>query len=134
MIEDTGVGWGTFSLGGFSARFSYISDVPFDLLGASLRYLRTGETQVVELDREGSTYLLILTPVTTYVIDERDEPTLYAVDRDADDVIAELVADVESHTPRAWAEWLDDEYADELAEELERLLLDVKASLSGRRG
>ena len=70
MIKNNGHGWGTFKLGKFTGRISYIEDVPVDLLQAFIDWRDKG-SGCAWFDEEGTEFTLALTPYSMYLIVER---------------------------------------------------------------
>lgn len=103
MISITGCGWGKFTTDSFVGDISYNTEVPLDLLNASLEYLRTQQPQAVYCDEECSCFTFVLQDYPSFIISERDKPVLYSIEKSAIDIIRELLKDIERETPEKWA-------------------------------
>ena len=76
MIQNNRHGWGTFQLGNFTGRISYIEDVPVDLLQAFIDWREKG-SGCAWIDEEGTEFTFVLTPYSMFVISERNNTELF---------------------------------------------------------
>ena len=105
MIKNNGHGWGTFKLGDFTGRLSYIEDVPVDLLQAFIDWHDKG-SGCAWIDEEGTEFTLVLTPYSMYVIIERDGIELVDLSElKIEEIEKELIEDIESDLV-GWSEFL----------------------------
>ena len=97
MLANPRHGWCRFEIGSFTGSPSYLEDVPVNTLMAFINYYKNG-CGSVWYDEEGSSFTLILTPYSVYVIEEKDEPVLhdFSDDTSIDNLAQELIADIES--------------------------------------
>lgn len=95
MIHNPKYGWCQFRLDNFYATPSYLTDVPVDLLNAFINYHVNGSGSAY-FDEEGSTFTLVLTPDSVYIIAERERPILYSLPEiKINELEKELVSDIE---------------------------------------
>lgn len=96
MIKNDGHGWGTFKLGNFTGRLSYIEDVPVDLLQAFIDWHDKG-SGCAWIDEEGTEFTLVLTPYSAYMIVERGGVELFDLSElKIEEIEKELIDDIES--------------------------------------
>ena len=102
MLSDPRYGWCNFKLGDFKGRPSYLTDVPVDILDALISY-HTNGCGVVYFDEEGSSFMLILSPYSVFIIEEKDKAILhYYDDIDIMKLENEILNDIESNIDK-WA-------------------------------
>ena len=95
MITNPRHGWCNFKLGNFDGRPSYITEVPVDLLNAFISYHLNGSGSAY-FDEEGSTFVLVLSPDSVYIIEEKENSILHTFpDINIKDLEKELILDVE---------------------------------------
>ena len=123
MIKNNGHGWGTFKLGNFTGRISYIGDVPVDLLQAFIDWHDKG-SGCAWIDEEGSEFTLVLTPYSIYVIVERDCVELVDLSElKIEEIEKELIEDIESDL-NGWHEFCADGDPEEI--QLHKEMIRVK--------
>lgn len=104
MVKNEGCGWASFRLGGFNGRASYLTEVPIDLVNAAINLCKTGLPQATGFDEEGSEFVLVLTPDTSYIISSRDTYRLYPIEKPWYEICEEILHDIEEETADKWAE------------------------------
>lgn len=113
MIENDGHGWGTFKLGNFTGRLSYIEDVPVDLLQAFIDWHDKG-SGCAWIDEEGTEFTLVLTPYSMYVIVERGGVELIDLSElKIEEIEKELIDDIENDLT-GWSEFLPNDDVEEI--------------------
>ena len=96
MITNNGHGWGTFKLGEFTGRLSYMEDIPVDLLQAFIDWHDKG-SGCAWIDEEGTEFTLVLTPYSMYIIVERDGTELVDLSElKIEEIEKELIDDIEN--------------------------------------
>lgn len=95
MISNPKYGWCNFALETFHGAPSYLTDVPVDLLNAFIQYHATG-TGIAWFDEERTTFTLVLTPYSLFVIEEKDKPVLHDFSYIKKETLEkELIGDIE---------------------------------------
>lgn len=116
MLSKPKYGWTDITLGDFTGRGSYLTDIPIDLLNAFINALRDFIPASVFFNEEGSEFTLVSHYDGTYIIVEReDKPELISVDIRFIELIKEVINDIESDI-KGWADWMC--YCDLTVEEL----------------
>ena len=131
MLEKPSGGWTRVSIGGFSSRASYLTDVPYDMLNAFTRFFSENRPQTVYFDGEGLDFYITFSWDIIFMLDGRGD-TNYLCHQDEvkiDDVVREVISDLEEHLDdwKAWSEFYD------TADKLEPMLLELKELVSIRR-
>lgn len=101
VIMTPSAGWSAIILDTFHGNLSYIQNVAKDLLQWILNYLDNSNA-VVTFDEEGSEFLLVLTPYTTYVIAEREETKFHRFEIDAPILYNRILKDITDNLDK-WA-------------------------------
>lgn len=102
MLSNPRYGWCNFKLGDFKGRPSYLTDVPVDILDAFISY-HTNRCGIAYFDEEGSSFILIFSPYSVFIIEEKDKPILHCYDDiDINNLENELINDIESNIDK-WA-------------------------------
>lgn len=102
MISNPKHGWCNFKVGDFEGHPSYLTDVPVDLLDAFIDYHTRG-CGTAYFDEEGTDFMLVLSPYSVFIIEEKDKPILhYYEDIDIMELENELINDIESNIDK-WA-------------------------------
>lgn len=113
MITNNGHGWGTFKLGNFTGRLSYMEDVSVDLLQAFIDWHDKG-SGCAWIDEEGTEFTLVLTPYSAYVIVERGGVELIDLSElKIEEIEKELIDDIESDLT-GWSEFLPNDDVEEI--------------------
>lgn len=102
MLSRPEDGWSEISIGNWSDRCSYLTDVAVDLLEAVLRAYQTGSVQAVEIEAEGYVYIIVFGSWEIYVITVGESNALTTIDATIDDVAEQLVRDVKKNL----ADWV----------------------------
>lgn len=106
MLSKPKHGWTDITLGDFTGRGSYLTDIPVDLLNAFINALRDFTPASVFFDEEGSEFTLVSHYDGTYIIAEREEkPELISIDIRFIELIKEVINDIESDI-KGWADWM----------------------------
>ena len=120
MIKNDGHGWGTFKLGNFTGRLSYIEDVPVDLLQAFIDWHDKG-SGCAWIDEEGTEFTLVLTPYSVYVIVERGGVELIDLSElKIEEIEKELIDDIENDLT-GWSEFLPNDEIEEISLHRDRI-------------
>lgn len=113
MIQNNRHGWGTFKLGNFTGRISYIEDVPVDLLQAFIDWHDKG-SGCAWIDEEGTEFTFVLTPYSAYVIVERGGVELIDLSElKIEEIEKELIDDIENDLT-GWSEFLPNDDVEEI--------------------
>lgn len=113
MIQNNGHGWGTFQLGNFTGRISYIEDVPVDLLQAFIDWREKG-SGCAWIDEEGTEFTFVLTPYSMFVISERNNTELFNLSEfKFEEIEKELIDDIESDLD-GWSEFIPNDDIEEI--------------------
>ena len=113
MIRNNGNGWGTFKLGNFTGRLSYIEDVPVDLLQAFIDWHDKG-SGCAWIDEEGTEFTLVLTPYSAYMIVERGGVELFDLSElKIEEIEKELIDDIESDF-EGWVKFMPSDDIDDV--------------------
>ena len=120
MIQNNRHGWGTFQLGNFTGRISYIEDVPVDLLQAFIDWREKG-SGCAWIDEEGTEFTFVLTPYSMFVISERNNTELFNLSEfKFEEIEKELIDDIESDLD-GWSEFLLNDDLEEIQSHRERI-------------
>ena len=120
MITNNGHGWGTFKLGNFTGRLSYMEDVPVDVLQAFIDWHDKG-SGCAWIDEEGTEFTLVLTPYSAYVIVERGGVELIDLSElKIEEIEKELIDDIENYLT-GWSEFLPNDDVEEIQLHLDRI-------------
>ncbi|MCC8045816.1 MAG: hypothetical protein LIP12_09995 [Clostridiales bacterium] len=123
MLSSPKHGWATITMQDWSDRCSYLNDIPLDLLETLIRVFKTHNPQAVRIDAEGWEYLLIFDKYDSYIIEEKDDPSLHHIDLNLNNIAKELISDIRKDIDE-WTDWFSyrDSTEEELLERKERLL------------
>ncbi|MEY8352504.1 hypothetical protein AALB39_04015 [Lachnospiraceae bacterium 54-53] len=104
MITNPSHGWCEFKLGDFIGSPSYLTDVPIDLLKGFIEYFVRGNS-CIWFDEEGDDFTLVLTPYSTYIIENKEDAILHEYfEVNPRDLAKELIADIENCI-HEWTIW-----------------------------
>lgn len=111
MLSKPKYGWSTLKIGNFTSRISYLTDVPFDSLNASLASLKYGTSLSIGFDAEGWEFDIMSNKLCTFIImnNEEGEDVLIKESVSKEELIKEIVDDIELNVSE-WAFWDLDEY------------------------
>ena len=112
MLQTPRHGWSNISIGCWSDRCSYLTDVPFDILEAVNDALCSYRPASAKFDAEGWEYIIVFDMYSTHIIsDGLDKHTcewipyfLITIDIDLYDLAKELVSDIHRDID-AWTDW-----------------------------
>jgi hypothetical protein len=104
MIKNPKFGWCEFKLWDFNGNPSYMTDVPIDLMECFISYFKTGQG-MAWFDEEGSEFTLVLTPYSTYLIEDKEEAVLHVIELPVDEMAKELLEDLNKDSSE-WLSWL----------------------------
>lgn len=131
MLSKPYAGWTTVKIEDFSAPASYVTNVPVDCMEKMIHAMKTDKEFTVSFDAEGYEFKVISDYFNCFVIEDRDEPKLYAFRNiDTLKLAHELIQDIETYL-EDWKEWEyseeeDQEEYQENALKLETLLIELK--------
>lgn len=80
MFTNPNSGWTTVTLGDFTDRASYLTNVPNDLIHALIYGIETYSPTSVQFDAEGWDYTITFRPLETYVVRVKEVPELFVID------------------------------------------------------
>ena len=100
-------GWCTVTLGDFSSRASYLTDVPFDCIEAAIHAIEFHLPFCVRFDAEGWDFYVVSDVCHTYVIVEKNDTIFYSCGSviDKDDIALQIYKDISADFDR-WVEFL----------------------------
>lgn len=109
MISNPKHGWCDFKIEDnngnvFFGTPSYITNVPVDLLDMFVQYYKKGEGLAWFDEKGEGEFSLVLTPYTTYILEERDAEILHKISVPVRELAKELIEDIESDLDR-WAKF-----------------------------
>lgn len=109
-----GAGWCTVTLGDFTFRASYLTDVPFDCLKAAIKWLTDRTVFAVNFDGEGETCVVISNFLDNYVVCEKNSTMFFKLDEviDTSDLALQIYKDI-SEDVHGWAEFVAPEEYDD---------------------
>ena len=124
-------GWTRISIGDWSNRASYLTDVPMNILDAFLNK-RYGPV-AVDFDAEGWEYIVVCDDYITYVIDydynstieymqasDNDSLTLRIIEIDKEELVRDFINDIESILDE-WICWMLPDTKSEILEREQEL-------------
>lgn len=123
-------GWCNVTIGDFSSRASYITDVPLDCLDAAIRYLKHRNTFAVSFDAEGWNFIVVSDCIRSYVIVDKNSTIFYANDEvyGAGDLALQIYEDVAGHIDE-WSLFLSSEDVDTNKEMIREALAELRGLL-----
>ena len=106
MLNKPHLGSVDITIDNFSDRASYLTDVPFDLLNAFIRFYRDGNPQTVYFDAEGWDYYIIIAWDMVFIITSKGNGgyMLHEIVVKTDDMVRELIKDLEDNLDD-WKNW-----------------------------
>ena len=127
IISNPKYGWCDFKLGDFEGHPSYLTDVPVDILDAFINY-HTNGCGIACFDEEGTNFILILSPYSVFIIEEKDKPILhYYEDIDVWELENELINDIESNIDEWAVEFVTSDTEQEIKEH--RMNIEMKVDI-----
>lgn len=102
MLSKPLYGWTDITVGNFIGRGSHIQDIPILFLEAFLRALAHNIPAEIEVDEEGSTFIMQSYHSTTITAFRNEQETFF-IDADATALAAELLNDLRNN----WNDWLE---------------------------
>lgn len=121
MLTKPDCGWTTVTLGDFTDRASYLTNVPDDLLHALIYGIETYSPTSVQFDAEGWDYTITFRPLETYIVRIKEEPELFVIDMGIYEVAREVLEDIEGDLD-AWVKWDEDFYCENKISLKEKIL------------
>lgn len=106
MLSEPKYGWANISIGDWTDRCSYLTDVPFQLLEAMNESCKKHKPVAVEFDAEGWEYIIIFDWFKTHIITENDNFELKTIEVNRDNLAKELVDDILRNIDE-WSSWND---------------------------
>lgn len=127
MLATPKHGWSNITIGNWSDRCSYLTDVPFQLLEAMECSCREHKPVSVSFDAEGWEYIITFDWFYTHIISgksEEDSFSYFSIDINRDELAKELISDIRKDID-GWSTWLDygDMSEDEISERKKDLLI-----------
>lgn len=107
MLSTPVCGWTTVSIGDFTMRASYLTDIPGDCLNAFIHSFESDLPAAIEFDAEGWEFTLISDFYSTFIILKYDEPKLIEINIGREQLALELINDIEKNI-YLWSQWQDD--------------------------
>lgn len=106
MLSKPENGWTQFSLGNFTSRASYLTDIPQKCIKAFTEALRDVTVAIVNFDAEGWEFSLYCFNNISiiYMNDENGEPQEFYIDMGIKEVAREFIEDLERDY-LAWQLW-----------------------------
>ena len=126
-------GWCDVTVGQFSGRASYVTDVPFDCINAAIFSLTNNTPFAVQFDAEGSDFIVVVDAINAFVISDDDGLTFYKCDDiiGKDDIALQIYKDI-SENFDSWVNFLivDEEEKNVSADKLKAKLNELKYLLT----
>lgn len=97
-------GWTDITIGDFTGRGSYLTDIPMDVLNAFINSLDYSIPASIRFDEEGSEFILVSHYYNTYIILEREKTELISININYLDLIKEAIKDIEDNL-EDWVYW-----------------------------
>lgn len=97
-------GWTDITIGDFTGRGSYLTDIPMDVLDAFISSLDCSIPASIYFNEEGSEFILVSHYNSTYIIVEREKTELISIDIDYLELIKEAIKDIEDNL-EGWVYW-----------------------------
>ncbi|HPK52811.1 MAG TPA: hypothetical protein PK114_00025 [Smithellaceae bacterium] len=132
MLANPRTGWVTVTLGEFTDRASYLTNVPVDCLKALIFSLEHRKPASVRIDAEGWEYVITFTLDETYIVRTKGSHELFVINKNNMDFAREVYEDIKRDY-KAWLDW--DEYGngkslyDDNIYEIPTALFDLKQLL-----
>lgn len=105
MLSIPKYGWVNLSIGDWSDRASYLTNVSFDILEAFINLLQNRKVSSVSFDAEGWEYIIVFDFYDVYIIENKEEePKLYHFDISAVSLAEEVYKDMKDNV-YAWSLW-----------------------------
>jgi hypothetical protein len=114
MLSKPRYGWTNVTIGDFSERASYLTDVPIQCLQSFVSMLKYKLPFAVNFDAEGWEYVVVITDFEAHILSNKcDNGHFYKwIDIRKEDLAKELISDIENHFD-CWVDWMCDEYMSE---------------------
>lgn len=122
MLSKPKYGWSTITIGDWSDRCSYLTDVPFQLLEAMCDSCKNHKPAAETFDAEGWDYTIIFDWLEIHIIISKDSFELKTIEINRDELAKELVEDIRNNIDE-WASWIDYGDIDEKRKQLRKELL-----------
>ncbi len=108
MLSTPKYGWSEVTIGRWSDRCSYLSDVPFSLLEAVEYVYVTRLPYALKLDAEGWEYIIVFDECETYIITDNEsyDKKYINIEIDIGTIADELTKDINRDIDK-WASWTD---------------------------
>ncbi len=98
-------GWVNISIGDWSDRASYLTEVHLDILDALINLFGNRKVSSVYCDAEGWEYIIVFDFYNIYIIEDKEEnPKLYHFDMSAKGLAEEVYKDISEHL-YDWSLW-----------------------------
>lgn len=107
MLSTPKHGWVDLTIGSWSDRASYLTEVPFELLDALIRAFTTYSPTCAKFDAEGWEYIIVFDRYDTHVIEYKDDVEFYSVEIGLIEIAKEIHTDI-SNNLKEWSLWTYD--------------------------
>ena len=104
MLTKPKAGWTILQIGDFMERASYLTDIPNDCLDAFIHALQNNTPAVIFFDAEGWDFHLIASYYQSYVIVDKEEATVYLIEKNIKELAKELYNDINNNFDD-WLNW-----------------------------
>lgn len=128
-------GWVNITIGSWTDRASYLSDVHYDLLDAITAKLKNWRPTCVNMDAEGWEYIIVFDRFNTHIIEYKDDMEYYSFEIPVSTLANELYTDISEHLYE-WSLWDYDAKNEEVRVNNERILREklelLKQAMEGK--
>ncbi len=127
MLSTPEAGWCKLTIGCWSDRCSYLSDVPMKLLKIFLSLYKDSTLHVCNFDAEGWENNIIFNKKMTLITSDKDNGYETTINISSDTLAKELIADIRRDIDK-WVIWdfnSEDEFTDDQKEQRKQKLLNL---------
>lgn len=114
-------GWVDITIGDWSDRASYLTDLPCDLLDALITKLQNWIPTCISCDAEGWEYIIVFDSHNIHIIESKDDFSLISIEKSIREVAEEVYNDISEHVYE-WSLWNYDTEDEEKRISNERVL------------
>ncbi len=137
MLGKPKYGWTTISIGDWSDRCSYLTDVPYCIFNAIEKVLRVHTPAVATFDAEGWENIIVFDEFNTYIISGKSDHGMMfkEVDVKIKALAEEFLSDIEENID-LWSQWgfdMSEDEIDERRKDLEVFCEILKRRLDGHK-
>ena len=115
MFTKPEYGWTDVTIGDYTSRASYITDIPFDALDnvtEAIKYKDYGQTYTQRFDAEGWEFIIEADANQTKLTIEEEDTKTIIIPKTMFDWAKEIITDIETYL-EDWAKWTWDQNLDE---------------------